>query len=114
MYSWDDDNGEEVKDPRKKEEKRTKWQARAIEERAEAGVVPDKYGICAKCKSLQYRATRYGKERATCEFDEHKILTENDPIVTCTIMEPVGQLSLTNMWGIATFIDPDKNDPIGF
>ena len=111
-YLYDDE--EESKDPRRIEERRAKWKSRAIEERDESGTVPSKYGICAKCQYIHYKASLYGKEWAYCEVSETRPLKGDDPITTCTSLKPAGQISLANMWSIATFIDPDKKDPIGF
>lgn len=70
------------------------------------------FGACGTCQNLDFAL---GKERrvkmARCsEFT--LMVSAADPVIECSRYEKVGALSLRDMAGMATLIDP--KEPVGF
>jgi hypothetical protein len=69
--------------------------------------IPNRFGICSSCKHLQYSRTSIRTVILRCpQFKKN--LREDDPIEECTEHSAKLQLSLEQMWAIATLIDPPK------
>jgi len=76
-------------------------------------VISDEYGVCSTCVHLTLIKTKYGKEFAWCDWHDKLKPNTVDPIVFCIHHSPRNQLSLKEMWTLATIINVDKNK-VGF
>jgi len=77
--------------------------------------IPTKYGICSQCTHLNYVSSEFGKELATCSFDETMYSWPNtcNPMMKCSRYYKKGQQSLIEMANMATYIEVKKRN-IGF
>lgn len=71
------------------------------------------YGLCSSCEEMRYTELEYGTKFACCTVWD-KMLYETNRVVVCTAHNLKGQLSLRAMVDIATIIDPDPKDKVGF
>lgn len=76
-------------------------------------LIPDSYGVCSTCTQFMLIKTKYGKDYTECEWHKNIVPNTVDPIVFCMSYSPRNQLSLRDMWSVATMIECDKNK-IGF
>ena len=72
----------------------------------------DEYGICATCVNFTLIKTKFGKSYTECEWHKNIVPNTIDPIIFCLQHSPRNQLSLRDMWALATIID-NKNK-VGF
>ncbi len=80
---------------------------------------PEGFGRCSTCSNFVYQRRTYLKENIDCAayFGEGKTgfrPSREDPIKDCYHYYPAGQMTLRDMYTIATIIDVDKKGPIGF
>ena len=73
----------------------------------------NKFKMCATCQYFNYAETEFSIFSADCTKHE-KPLSEDKPIVNCTSYNNKFIPSLYDMIGMATIIDNDKKDKIGF
>jgi len=80
------------------------------------GIIPLKFGLCSTCEHFCYATYQYGKELAFCNYTDAmgKWPTGVEPILTCSKYYKNGGISLTEMASMATYINADKKDKIGF
>lgn len=78
---------------------------------------PDGFGLCSTCKNFRYVTSEFRTRLAQCgqyTRDNQIInLTDADPVKSCTSYDEVGTLSLWDMLGMATLIEPPPRK-IGF
>lgn len=72
-----------------------------------------KFGLCAKCDSFQFAETALSVFGAVCRSFKRK-LSEDKPITDCTYFADKFIPSLDEMVNMATLVDDDKKDRIGF
>jgi hypothetical protein len=70
-------------------------------------------GMCFNCNNLSYCASEFATVFAKCEAFNFKLSGQNR-IVECNLHSPKGVLSLNEMYSIATLIDPEKENKVGF
>lgn len=72
-----------------------------------------KLGLCETCDSLIGFVRKYGSVFARCDrFD--RTLNPEDPITKCTEYKKRGAMSLEAMLRMATLIDVDNKQKVGF
>lgn len=76
-------------------------------------VLEEQIGLCADCKNLSYCRTEFGSVLAKCEAFEIRLNGQNR-IKECNNHQKRGQLTLNEMYSIATLIDPAENKVKGF
>ena len=119
---YDDDDEKEVDETpevkiKREAKKNCNWKSEAIEEREVSSIVPNKFGLCSGCAHVDYKRSKYGAERAYCGYwgdpDKHP-LSASDPLEICTYYKKAGDMDMSTMWRLATLIEPNKPDKIGF
>lgn len=70
-------------------------------------------GICASCTHLEYCGTEFGRTYAKCGFLDIRLFG-NDRMIECTRLSPRGQMSISDMKEIATYIDVEREKDTGF
>ena len=76
-------------------------------------ILEELIGLCSDCKNLSYCRTEFGSVLAKCESFEIRLNGQNR-IKECNCYQKRGQLSLEEMYSIATLIDPADNKVKGF
>jgi len=72
-------------------------------------------GLCTRCAMMEYKRTRYGSASYQCCGGEHpKNLHPEDPIEDCSSFYPKGQMSLPQMFAMATPIEGSRRHKAGF
>ena len=76
------------------------------------------FGLCATCNNIEYASSAFRIKRVSCsslnEYDVLFHLTDADPIMDCTHYDERGRLSLNEMYALATLIEIDKKEAVGF
>jgi len=85
------------------------WEAPSSNSR----VLEEQIGLCADCKNLSYCKTEFGSVLAKCETFDIRLNGQNR-IKECNCHQKRGQLSLNEMYAIATIIDPAVTKIKGF
>ena len=70
-------------------------------------------GMCCDCRNLNYCATEFGNVCAICSAFEFKLSGQNR-IVECNLHSPKNVMTLSEMFTIATLIDAEKENKVGF
>lgn len=76
-------------------------------DRPEAHWLEEYVGICYNCKSLSYARLEFGGVLAYCYHYETR-LEGKERVMDCSSHARRGVLKLSDMWEIATLIDPPK------
>ena len=78
---------------------------------------PEGFGLCSSCKNFRYVTSEYRIRLAQCGYysnnNQTVNLSESDPVKSCTSHDQVGLLTLWEMLGMATLIEPPPRK-IGF
>ena len=80
------------------------------------GNVPSKisgYGLCSKCKHLQYCASEFGVKVAKC-YEFEMPLTDAEPVTDCTQFIEKGRMTLFEMLQIAWDVGSEDKKVAGF
>ena len=99
-----------MEDEKKKEwdlKRSVKMSAKMLDEKSTSvmGVRRSKdLGLCSNCSELVAVLTKFGSQIAYCQ-DFNKRLNQNDPVVECTKFWPYGQMTVSNMIGMAYIIE---------
>ena len=72
-------------------------------------------GLCSRCAMMEYKKTRYGSCSYRCLAGERPIdLHPEDPIEDCSNFYPKGQMTLAQMFAIASPIEGGRRRQAGF
>lgn len=76
-------------------------------------ILEELIGLCSDCKNLSYCRTEFGSVLAKCESFDIRLNGQNR-IRECNCYQKRGQLSLEEMYSIATLIEPSESKVKGF
>lgn len=88
------------------------------EDRNKNSAIPECFGMCSSCQNMQFATTEFRVRWAQCEVFGYGLtalqLSMAEPVQECTNYKKNGQLSLRDMVNIATLIDVNKKQKVGF
>lgn len=74
-------------------------------------LLEDQIGICYNCKNINYCKTEFGNVIATCDVFEMR-LNGSNRMVECNRHDERGSMTLSEMYALATLIDPDSGSKV--
>ncbi len=77
-------------------------------------IVEEDYGLCCSCKQFSLKRSKYSVRKAYCFVDRKLRLSSDDPITECSDYDKRGSMTLEQMWALATLIDSNQKEKIGF